>query len=40
MKFQDVKLLRDNPKISESDKELIRRRNTDRLFRRLRQPAV
>jgi hypothetical protein len=40
MKFQDVKLLRDNPKISESDKELIRRRNADRLFRRLRQPAV
>jgi hypothetical protein len=39
-----VELLRDNPKISESDKELIRWRNADRLFsqaapgRRLRSP--
>jgi predicted TIM-barrel fold metal-dependent hydrolase len=40
MKFQDVELLRDNPKISESDKELIRWRNADRLFHRLRQAAV
>jgi predicted TIM-barrel fold metal-dependent hydrolase len=32
MKFQDVELLRSNPKISESDKELIRWRNADRLF--------
>ena len=32
MKFQDVELLRNNPKISESDKELIRWRNADRLF--------
>ena len=32
MKFQDVELLRTNPKISESDKELIRWRNADRLF--------
>ena len=32
MKFQDVELLKSNPKISESDKELIRWRNADRLF--------
>jgi predicted TIM-barrel fold metal-dependent hydrolase len=32
MKFQDVELLRENPKISEADKELIRWRNADRLF--------
>jgi predicted TIM-barrel fold metal-dependent hydrolase len=32
MKFQDVELLRSNPKISESDKDLIRWRNADRLF--------
>jgi predicted TIM-barrel fold metal-dependent hydrolase len=32
MKFQDVELLRSNPKISESDKELIRWQNADRLF--------
>ena len=32
MKFQDVELLRNNPKISESDKESIRWRNADRLF--------
>ena len=32
MKFQDVELLRNNQKISESDKELIRWRNADRLF--------
>ena len=32
MKFQDVELLRSNPKISESDKELIRWRNADQLF--------
>ncbi len=32
MKFQDVELLRSNPKISESAKELIRWRNADRLF--------
>ena len=32
MKFQDVELLRNNPKISESDKELIRWRNAERLF--------
>ena len=32
MKFQDVELLRNNPKISESDKELIRWRNAKRLF--------
>src|SRR4029453_11565184 len=32
MKFQDVELLRNNPKISESGKELIRWRNADRLF--------
>jgi len=32
MKFQDVELLRNNSKISESDKELIRWCNADRLF--------
>jgi predicted TIM-barrel fold metal-dependent hydrolase len=32
MKFQDVELLKNNPKISESAKELIRWRNADRLF--------
>jgi predicted TIM-barrel fold metal-dependent hydrolase len=32
MKFQDVELLRSNSKISESDKELIRWQNADRLF--------
>jgi predicted TIM-barrel fold metal-dependent hydrolase len=32
MKFQDVELLRDNPKISEADKELIRWKNAQRLF--------
>jgi predicted TIM-barrel fold metal-dependent hydrolase len=33
MKFRDVELLRDNPKISESAKELIRWKNAARLFR-------
>jgi predicted TIM-barrel fold metal-dependent hydrolase len=32
MKFEDVRLLRDNPKISETDKELIRWKNAQRLF--------
>jgi predicted TIM-barrel fold metal-dependent hydrolase len=32
MKFQDVELLRENPKISETDKERIRWQNADRLF--------
>ncbi len=32
MKFEDVRLLRDNPKISEGDKELIRWKNAHRLF--------
>ena len=32
MKFEDVRLLRDNPKISEADKELIRWNNAQRLF--------
>jgi len=32
MKFQDVELLRENPKISETDKEQIRWKNADRLF--------
>ena len=32
MKFQDVVLLKANPKISESDKELIRRGNAEKLF--------
>lgn len=32
MKFRDVELLRENSKIIESDKELIRWRNADRLF--------
>jgi predicted TIM-barrel fold metal-dependent hydrolase len=32
MKFEDVRLLRDHPKISESDKELIRWKNAERLF--------
>jgi predicted TIM-barrel fold metal-dependent hydrolase len=36
MKFQDVELLRENPKISETDKELIRWQNADRLFQRAR----
>jgi predicted TIM-barrel fold metal-dependent hydrolase len=40
MKFQDVELLRDNPNIPESDKELIRWRNADRLFHAVRRPAV
>jgi predicted TIM-barrel fold metal-dependent hydrolase len=40
MKFQDVELLKDNPKISESDKESIRWRNADRLFHVARQHAV
>ena len=33
MKFEDVKLLRENPKISEEAKELIRWKNAHRLFR-------
>lgn len=33
MKFQDVELLRNNPNISESDKELIRWKNAQQLFR-------
>jgi predicted TIM-barrel fold metal-dependent hydrolase len=33
MKFQDVELLQKNPKISERDKELIRWKNAERLFR-------
>jgi predicted TIM-barrel fold metal-dependent hydrolase len=32
MKFEDVRLLRDNPAISEEDKELIRWKNAKRLF--------
>ncbi|HEY7559459.1 MAG TPA: amidohydrolase family protein [Candidatus Binatia bacterium] len=32
MKFEDVRLLRDNPKISEEHKELIRWKNAQRLF--------
>jgi len=32
MKFQDVELLRENQKISETDKEQIRWKNADRLF--------
>jgi predicted TIM-barrel fold metal-dependent hydrolase len=32
MKFEDVRLLRDNPKISEEAKELIRWKNAQRLF--------
>ena len=32
MKFEDVRLLRDNAKISEADKELIRWKNARRLF--------
>ncbi|MGH7929883.1 MAG: amidohydrolase family protein, partial [Candidatus Binatia bacterium] len=32
MKFEDVRLLRDNPRISENDKELIRWENAQRLF--------
>ena len=32
MKFEDVRLLRDHPKILESDKELIRWKNAQRLF--------
>lgn len=32
MKFQDVELLRNNPNISESDKELIRWKNAQQLF--------
>jgi predicted TIM-barrel fold metal-dependent hydrolase len=40
MKFQDVELLRDNPRISESDKEFIRWRNAERLFHAARQSAV
>jgi len=32
MKFEDVRLLRDNPEIAESDKELIRWKNAQRLF--------
>jgi hypothetical protein len=32
MKFQDVELLRENPKMSETDKEEIRWKNADRLF--------
>jgi hypothetical protein len=32
MKFQDVELLRDNPQISEDDKERIRWKNAWRLF--------
>ena len=33
MKFEDVRLLRENPKISEAGKELIRWKNAQRLFR-------
>ncbi len=33
MKFEDVRLLRENPKISEQAKELIRWKNAQRLFR-------
>jgi len=33
MKFEDVRLLRDNPKISESAKERIRWQNAQHLFR-------
>lgn len=33
MKFEDVRLLRENPKISEEAKELIRWKNAQRLFR-------
>jgi predicted TIM-barrel fold metal-dependent hydrolase len=33
MKFEDVRLLRENPKISEDAKELIRWKNAQRLFR-------
>jgi predicted TIM-barrel fold metal-dependent hydrolase len=36
MKFQDVELLRENPKISEGDKEQIRWKNADRLFHAIR----
>jgi predicted TIM-barrel fold metal-dependent hydrolase len=32
MKFEDVRLLRENPRIAEEDKELIRWRNAQRLF--------
>ena len=32
MKFEDVRLLRDNPKISEAAKESIRWKNAQRLF--------
>jgi hypothetical protein len=32
MKFEDVRLLRDNPEISEEAKELIRWKNAKRLF--------
>ena len=32
MKFEDVRLLRDNAKISEEHKELIRWKNAQRLF--------
>ena len=32
MKFEDVRLLRENPKISEADKDLIRWKNASRLF--------
>src|SRR5262245_2787916 len=32
MKFEDVRLLRENPKISEQDKELIRWKNAQQLF--------
>ena len=32
MKFEDVRLLRENPRISEDDKELIRWKNAQRLF--------
>ena len=33
MKFEDVRLLRENPKISEEAKEMIRWKNAQRLFR-------
>jgi hypothetical protein len=32
MKFEDVRLLRDNPKIAEEEKELIRWKNALGLF--------
>jgi predicted TIM-barrel fold metal-dependent hydrolase len=40
MKFQDVELLQNNPKISESAKESIRWRNADRLFHSARRSVA